>query len=152
MSSQQELNRVFDLAIGREDAACKFYTGLCSRVKSPAVKEAFTKLAREEQGHKALLLSMKAEPGTQARFKPQADYHVAESESLPDISPDMPLRDAVALAMKKEEQAVNLYRDLAAAAAENGTRMLFENLANMELGHKVSLEALFVDIGYPEVF
>jgi hypothetical protein len=29
---------------------------------------------------------------------------------------------------------------------------VFNNLANMELGHKHRLETVFVDIGYPEAF
>jgi rubrerythrin len=152
MSAQHTLDTIFDLAISRETAANKLYTNLASRVKSPAVKEAFESLAKEELRHKTLLTTLKAEPLTQARFKPVTDYHIAETEAQPEITPDMPLRDAVALAMKNEQQAAIMYRGMAELTSDADMRTLFENLTNMELGHKSALEDLFIDIGYPEVF
>lgn len=152
MKTYQDLGKIFDLAIGREDAANKFYADLARRVTNRSVQEVFNALAKEELGHRSLLKTLKSEPGVQAKFKPSADYHVSETEAQPAVSPDMPLRDAVALAMKKEEQAVALYKSLGEAATAPEVRELFENLMNMESGHKNRLEALFVDIGYPEVF
>jgi len=87
-----------------------------------------------------------------SKITPPADYHIAESEPRPEISDDMPPRDAVALAMKKEQQAVEFYRGLAKTAKAADVRTLFENLTNMELDHKTKLEALFVDVGFPEAF
>lgn len=152
MSEKHTLDTIFDLAISRETAANKLYTTLAGRVKSPAVKEIFESLAKEELKHKALLSTLKTGPLTQAKFKPMADYHVAESEPLPEFKPDMPLRDAVALAMKNEQQAAFLYRSMAGFTSDPDMLTLFENLMNMELGHKSTLEDLFLDIGYPEVF
>ncbi|MEI6809564.1 MAG: ferritin family protein [bacterium] len=146
------LDNIFDLAIGREQSANRFYTDLARMVKNTSVKETFTSLAKEELSHEALLKTLKADPGLQSKLKPSKDYRVAESESQPAISEDMPLSNAVALAMKKEQQAAELYRSLAKSSTDADTRTLFENLTNMELGHKNKLEALFVDIGYPEVF
>jgi len=152
MSSQQTLDTIFDLAISREEAANRFYVDLSRRVKEPSVKEIFAELAIEELGHKDLLISLKSAPLTQSKFRPVADFHIAESEPQPEIKPDMPLRDAVALAMKNEQMAAGMYRGMAQLSTDTKMRTLFENLMNMELGHKNSLETLFVDIGYPEVF
>lgn len=152
MKTYQDLGKVFDMAIGREDAANKFYTDLARRSTNRAVQDVFNALAKEELGHKTLLMTLKVEPGVHAKFTPGADYHIAETEAQPKVSPQMPLRDAVALAMKKEEQAVALYKALGDAATTPEVKSLFENLMNMEAGHKNRLEALFVDIGYPEVF
>ena len=152
MKTYQDLGKIFDLAIGREDAANKFYADLARRATNRTVQEVFNALAKEELGHKSLLMTLKVEPGVHAKFKPAADYHVAETEVQPEVSTTMPLRDAVALAMKKEEQAVMLYMALGEAATTPEVKALFEDLMNMESGHKNRLEALFVDIGYPEVF
>lgn len=152
MNLHTTLNTIFDLAISKEEAANTFYVNLARRVKNSAVQETFNDLAKEELRHKDLLLTLKAEPLIHTKFKQLPDYHVAESEAPPEVSPDMPLRDAVALAMKNEQQAAALYRSMAQASTEPHIRALFENLMNMELGHKNSLETLFVDIGYPEVF
>jgi len=152
MSLPNPLSAIFDLAIRKEEAAYQFYSALAQRVKNPDVKEAFTGLSIEELRHKSLLTTLKAAPLLETKFNPLPDYHVAESEEQPAVTPNMPLRDAVALAMKNEFQAAELYRTMAHASKETDVRMLFENLMNMELGHKHSLEALFVDIAYPEVF
>lgn len=80
------------------------------------------------------------------------DYKVAETTELPKLSIDMKPADAIALAMKKEQQAVEFYRALGESATDASVKKIFENLTNMELGHKHRLENVFVEIGYPEVF
>jgi len=147
-----EFDKIIDLATSREVSASHFYARLARRAKNRAVQELFDSLAKEELDHQSLLTGLKAEPLLHATFAPSVDYHIAESELRPEISDDMPPRDAVALAMKKEQQAVEFYRGLAKAAKADDVRSLFENLMNMELGHKTKLEALFVDVGFPEVF
>ena len=54
--------------------------------------------------------------------------------------------------MKKEQQAVEFYLDLAARASDPELVKSLNALANMEKGHKTRLEDIFVQIGYPEVF
>ena len=152
MKTENTLDAIFAMAIDREEAANRFYAELARRVKNQAVRETFEALAKEELSHRTLLQALQADPQLGAKLKPGSDFHVAESEAAPDVRPDMPLRDAVALAMKKEQQAVELYRGLARVATDAGTHELFENLMNMELGHKSKLESVFVDIGYAEVF
>ena len=60
--------------------------------------------------------------------------------------------DAIALAMKKEEEAVKFYQGMAAVSQDEEIKGKFEYLAGMELIHKNRLENVFVEIGYPEVF
>lgn len=145
-------DQIFDLAIGREEDAHRFYLALADRVRNASTKETFQSLAKDELAHKAMLTVLKNDPELQSKLKPSPNYHVAETEAEPPVSSDMPLRDALALAMKKEQQAVTFYHGLAAVATDDATRKLFENLMNMELGHKNKLEAMFVDIAYPEKF
>jgi len=60
--------------------------------------------------------------------------------------------DAIALAMKKEEEAMNLYLSLAESCKDEAQKQIFKDLAAMERGHKFKMEKAFVDIGYPEVW
>jgi len=152
MNTRDTLDTVFDLAISKEAAAHLFYSELATKVKHPAVRETLERLAKEEVKHQDLLTVLKAEPLIQTKFDPVADYHIAETEPEPEVRPGMPLRDVVSLAMKNEQQAATLYRRLSALTSAPEVRDLFVNLMNMELGHKRTLEDLFVDIGYPEVF
>ncbi len=148
-----EFEEIFSTAIAREIEAHEFYQQVYERVENDNVKDVFQQLASEEMGHKELLEKFKYDPTMIMKIQaPSADYKVAEATELPTLSIDMKPADAIALAMKKEQQAVEFYRNLAAQAADKAAQDIFENLANMELGHKHRLENVFVDIGYPEVF
>ena len=152
MNSEQ-IEKLFSIAKNRELEAHQFYLSVSEKVKDPNVKGIFAQLAREEMGHYELLETFRNDPTASMKISaPPTDWKVAEAEELPKLSTDLKPRDAMALAMKKEQQAVEFYRSLSAAATDTETRSMFDNLANMELGHKHRLEKLFVDIGYPEAF
>lgn len=151
--NRNDIDRILTLAIGREIAANRFYADAAGRLKSRTAAEIFRKLARDEEGHRDALERLRRDPSLELKFiAPKSDFKVAESESGPELTIDLSPRDAVTLAMKKEQEAVEFYRSLAFLAADEGARTLFENLGAMELSHKHSLEKIFVDIGYPEVF
>lgn len=148
-----EFKKLFSQAIMREVEAHEFYRGVAERVDNESVREIFDQLAAEEMGHKDFLEKFEFDSAVEMKFiKPAKDFKVAEATALPELSIDMKPADAIALAMKKEQEAVEFYRCMADGAADDSTRTMFENLANMELGHKVKLESAFVEIGYPEVF
>jgi len=148
-----DIEQIFATAIEREIEAYEFYRKVSERTDNDTVKTIFHQLARDEQGHRDLLEEFKHNPTRMMKIQaPAADYKVAEATEMPKLSIEMKPADAIALAMKKEQQAVQFYRGLAANASDAGTQAIFENLANMELGHKHRLENVFVEIGYPEVF
>ncbi len=148
-----ELEKLFALAIAREAEAREFYYSAAQKVENASVKAIFAELAEQEIGHGEMLEQFKADPSLTMKMQaPKADWKIAETTELPALNIAIAPKDALALAMKKEEQAVNFYRSLAVAASDAEMRNIFENFANMELNHKQRLETLFVDIGFPEVF
>ena len=150
---QMQIEQILSAAIMREVEAHEFYQQVADRAKDMSVKEVFQQLAKEELGHQELLEGFKYNPTKIMKIQaPSADYKVAETTALPELSIEMKPADAIALAMKKEQQAVEFYRSMSAAATDADIKGMFENLANMELGHKHRLENVFVEIGYPEVF
>ena len=54
--------------------------------------------------------------------------------------------EIIAFAIDKEQEAVEMYSDLAARAQSPSGKILFKELADMERGHKTKLEKL--DMGY----
>jgi rubrerythrin len=149
----QEIQRVFGMATQRELEANAFYLRVAGSAADPEVKKVFTQLAEEEMGHFELLERLKNDPSLPMKIAaPGQDYKLAESMELPPFSDTMKPAEAIALAMKKEQQAVEFYRGLSAGATVSGLKDIFDNLANMELGHKHRLETVFVEIGYPETF
>jgi rubrerythrin len=149
----QELTRVFSLAAQRELEANAFYSRVAKTSGNADVKKVFEQLAQEEMGHFELLEKLRIDPTLPMKITaPKQDYKLAEATELPAFSDAMKPADAIALAMKKEQQAVEFYRGLSDAATDTQMKDVFNNLANMELGHKHRLETVFVDIGYPEAF
>ncbi len=150
---KMELQRLFSIAIKREIEAYEFYKNVAQRVKNDDVRNVFLELAEQELGHKELLEKYQYDPTLEMKFEsPPIDYKVAEATELPKLSMDMKPADAIALAMKKEQQAVEFYRALADGTKDAGLKKAFTSLSEMELGHKARLENVFVEIGYPEVF
>jgi len=148
-----EMEKIFSVAIGREAKAYEFYRDVAAKMTNDEVKKVFQQLADEELGHREQLETLLHDPTKVMQFNPPgADYKVAEATDPEPLSLDMKPKDAIALAMKKELEAVNFYKGLSAAATDAGLKQMFDNLANMELNHKARLETVFVEIGYPEVF
>jgi len=151
--TSQEIERIFSIAIKREMEANAFYSRIAKKAINAEVRELFSQLAEDEMGHFELLQGFKSDPTLPMKIPaPAKDYKIAEETELPPFTDDMKPKDAVALAMKKEQQAVEFYKKLAGHSHDTAMKDIFENLANMELGHKQKLENLFVEIGYPEVF
>ena len=152
MMDQLEFEKLMAVAVRREVEAHEFYRDVAERVTDKSVKKIFDDLAEQEMAHHDLLEKFRFDPETSVKFTAPRDLKVAETVADQPLSVDMKPADAIALAMKKEQQAVEFYREMAALAEEAGVRDLFVNLSNMEQQHKRSLETVFIDIGYPESF
>lgn len=147
-----ELEKIFSVAIKREIKAHEFYKDVAAKVKNDDVKKVFEQLSAEEMTHMETLERLKADPTAAMKFEAPPDYKVAEATDTQELTLDMKPKDAITLAMKKEQEAVEFYRALSASTSEASIKAIFDNLANMELNHKARLENVFVEIGYPEVF
>jgi len=147
-----EIVAILEAAIRDEEQAYEFYTEVAERATNPVVRQTFSELAGDELGHKVFLTGCLNDECMMRDFPVGPDYKVAEATPLPDLSIDMTPADAIALAMKKEEQAARGYEALANTAPDADRKKVFDNLAKMEIGHKTRLESLFMDVGYPEVF
>ena len=151
--NENDLNKLIDFAIDQERQAFTFYKAAAEKVTNPGVKKIFLELAEDENGHANLLELYKNNKELSEIFKFQnIDYKIAETQDLPPLSITMKPSEAIAIAMKREQEASELYRALATNALNNSEKEALENLSNMELGHKHKLENIFVEIGYPEVF
>jgi rubrerythrin len=64
----------------------------------------------------------------------------------------MDIKDAIGLAMKNEEIAMQKYEALAANCDDPELQDVFQKLAAMERDHKFKMEDSFVKVAYPEVW
>lgn len=137
-------------AIAEEIAARDFYQKAARQVKDRNVAALFEQLSKDENEHRNTLETFRFNPLAGVEFARAQDFRVSEQEAEPPLSLDMSPKEALQLAMKKEEKAAEMYRRLAAGCRDPGISRLYLELAEMERGHKCRLEELFVNAAYPE--
>ncbi len=144
---------ILKMAVGNEVEAYEFYRDAAAKMKDPAMKKTFQELADEESGHKVLLEGYLSNEMKDMKFSDEKDYKVAETVEAPQaLSTDMAFKDAIALAMKKEQEAMEMYQQFADASEGAKQKETFLELAKMEKGHKVRLEGIYTDIAFTEVW
>ena len=144
---------ILKMAVGNEVEAYEFYRDAAAKMKDPAMKKTFQELADEESGHKVLLEGYLSNEMKDMKFSDEKDYKVAETVEAPQaLSTDMAFKDAIALAMKKEQEAMEMYQHFADASEEAKQKETFLELAKMEKGHKVRLEDIYTNIAFIEVW
>ena len=147
-----EYKDIIKQAIANEVEARKFYENAANTLKDPHLKSLFSSLAEEEKKHRDILTKIYTSNTIDRYFSETRDYKVAESVEEPELSMDMKPADAFALAMKKEEEAMKQYGEMADLCDDPEKRQVFLDLAAMERDHKLKMETAFTDIGYPEVW
>jgi len=147
----QEYKKIINDAIKNETEAAEFYTGVFEKVKDEGLKVIFKELADEEKKHKALLKNFLSDSRSLS-FDEKADYKVSETVEAPRLTVDMKPVDAIALAMKREEEAMNMYKELAKCSSDAGQKKVFNALSKMEQGHKARLEDIYTNMAFPEVW
>ena len=152
MVTQLTLKEVLGKAIRKETESQLLYLELSQRVNKEAAKEAFQRLAREEQGHQRLLEQyLRGELKEGVLSHGQAiDYKIAEHLDQPAISPEMELKDVFLLAANREKASHEFYLDLARIHPRGRIRGLFEELAAQELQHKQKVEFLYTEVAFPQ--
>ncbi|KLU60750.1 rubrerythrin [Peptococcaceae bacterium CEB3] len=140
-------------AIHNEVEAYEFYRDAGKKITSDRnLADTFEELAVEEQKHRDFLQDYLDGDMPDFQLNDFDDYHVSEGVEKPKLTTNMKFVEAVALAMKKEEEAMNMYKKLAASSANDQQKELFLDLSRMEEMHKVKLEKIYVNAAYVEVW
>ncbi len=143
-------------SVQAEQAAHDFYKAAAEKVTNVSLRDMFEKLAIDELGHRDFLQGLLAGDAFDVTIKEAAnDYRLAEEtiEEKPELTTDMPFDKAIAMAIKREEEAMASYEALAKEAeGDEQLHSMFINLRNMEQSHKTSLEAIYMNVAYAEVW
>lgn len=146
MIQWNKIDEILDFAISEEEAAAEFYAGLAERAEHPSMREVFEGFAREEQGHKASLLAVKAGDIVVRAKGDVLDLKIGDYLVDVEPSPDMGYQDALIVAMKKEKAAFKLYQDLAAIVQDEKVKAVFLALAQEEAKHKLRFEVEYDEV------
>jgi rubrerythrin len=146
-----EFKKIIKFAISNEIEAYEFYKGVSDKSQDTNLKRTFAELADEEAKHRKFLEGLTSGK-TQMHFEEAKDYKVSQTIEKPKLSLGMKPVDAIALAVKNEEEAMDLYTKMADCSTGAEQKKMFQSLANMEQGHKVKLEETFTNMAFPEAW
>lgn len=147
----QELQALIEQAIAQEELSHAFYRRMADLVSHAETKETFAYLAQEELDHKAFLKQCLTPAGCTLAGK-ATDTRLAEIMQAPPISEDLSPREALVVAMKREEGSYHFYKHLASLQPPGDAKDFLEKMAEVELGHKEKVEYLYDNAAFPEVW
>jgi rubrerythrin len=148
----EEYRKIVQDAIAKEVESYVFYRSVHEKVKDAALKSTFRELAGEEVKHREFLEGLLVKPMKELHFDESRDYKVSKTIDRPTVTIDMKPLDGLKLAIKKEEDAMELYKGLSAAARDADVKRMFDSLAKMETSHKARLEDIFTNQAFPETW
>ena len=105
----KDLETIINAAIETEIEAYEFYMAAAEKMQDASARSLFLELAEEEKGHREILSKLDLANFEGLSSMKQADFGLAKQVSKPKLSVDMNFQEAVALAMKNEEEAMQLY-------------------------------------------
>jgi len=144
---------ILEFAIGKEIEAYEFYLSASKKItKDENLAKTFEELAAQELKHREFLQDLMQGHVHHFHMPELEDFHISETVEKPKLTTEMKFADAVALAMKNEEEAMDMYSRLARGSADPDQKELFEELSRMEELHKVRLEEIYVNAAYGEVW
>jgi rubrerythrin len=146
-----ELKPFIEQAIRQEELSHEFYNRLADLVTDAETKDTLAWLAKDELEHKAFLESCLTPTGCTLVGQAQ-DTHLAEIMEAPHIGPHMSPKEALMVAMKREEGSYHFYERLASMQPPGDAKAFLEKMAKMELGHKQKVEYLYTNVAFPEVW
>jgi rubrerythrin len=146
-----EMEAIIKSAITQEEMSHDFYQRLAGLVSHQETKDILEFLAKDELEHKAFLLSCVTPQGCKLAGKAQ-NVHLAEMLEAPTISNDLSPKEALVIAMKREEGSYRFYQTLAGLQPPGEIQAFLEKMAKVELKHKEKVEYLYDNAAFPEVW
>ena len=148
----KELKDIIEFAVEREIEAYEFYRDAQNKVKPENLRDLFKELAEEELEHRDFLRDFLKTDVEEIKLDEFSDFKISETLDKPVLSVEMDFSDAIALAIKNEEEAMLMYEGLAKACLDEKEKDLFLGLMNMEQMHKARLEEVYVNTAFGEVW
>jgi len=141
------IDEILTFAIDREKEAVTFYSDLSKKETTASIKETFKELAQEEAKHVKLLtgFSMNKTAIQSYEVKGIADLKISDYLTDIEYSEGMVMEDIITLAMKREEKAANLYKELEQKTSDAEAKKLFRLLVQEESEHKLKFERMYDD-------
>ena len=141
------VDEILSFAIDNEKDAVEFYTSLAKQATRASLKQTFEGFAKEEEKHVSLLSNMTANKAKidSYEFKEITDLKISDYMVETEYKEGMPMPEILKIAMKREENAVKLYTNLAGKTDHEDAKKVFMILVQEEAKHKLILETMYDD-------
>ena len=143
--NKEDYKRILSIAIQTEINGNEYYQAMGKKVTDPSVKQLFNIMAEESLSHIRKLGAYLKTDEQPIEVDEAIDYQIAETITKPEISEDITFIEAVALAMKKEQEVMDMFNVMAAFNRDAEQKQMFAALAEMAKGHMAKLEELYYD-------
>ncbi len=143
--NRKNFDKIIDFAVEREKAAVVFYRELQGKAKFEAQKEMLKEFEEMEKGHITVLENIRKKGFVKIEQKEVQDLKISDYTVSIEPYDDMDYQDILIIAMKREESATKLYKDMAARFQGTDIQKLFLRLSAEEAGHKLRFEKLYDD-------
>jgi rubrerythrin len=149
---KSEYVKILSYALESEIDANMFYLAIADKAKDTYVKHLFSELAADELKQAENLEGFLNTDAKAIVFLKGIDYKISETIVKPEITADMKFKDAVALAMKNEQNAMDMYNAMSDSSYNAEQKQMFEAMAVMDKSHKTILEDIYNQAAYNEVW
>ncbi len=137
------LDEIIKFAVEREDSAYKLYKRAAELSTSISSKKMFEELAQEEATHKDVFVKIDDEKAESHKLCTLPESSIAKYLAEVSFQPDMSYSQIIASALKTEENAYQLYKTAAGMTEDPKLQKVLMNFADVELGHRRRLEAIY---------
>ena len=137
------INDVIEFAVQREDTAFRLYKLAAQLTNEPSARKMFEEFAVEESTHKSVFSRIAESRSEDASACVLPEPSIAAYMVDVPFRVDMTYREILTYALKAEDGAYNLYRAAAGATDNEELRKILLNFAEVELGHRRRIEAIY---------
>lgn len=143
---RQTIHSIIDFAIDTEIDSYDFYKEAINKTDDLQAKIIFGNLAEEELRHKEFLEKLLKDDSYSFEFEQFTDYKISEDIHKNNYSDKIDLKEAIEIAIKKEEEAMYMYKALSDDSVNKEVKDIFLDLSKMEQMHKVKLEEIYIKL------
>jgi rubrerythrin len=137
------LDDVIKFAVEREDTAYKLYKRAAELSTSVSSRKMFEELAAEEATHKDVFSKIDVEKAEHHKLCTLPESSIAKYLADIPFRADLTYSEILAFALKTEENAYQLYKAAAGMTDDKKLQKVLMNFADVELGHRRKIEAIY---------
>jgi rubrerythrin len=137
------LKEVVDFAIEQEEGAYQRYKRAAELAESPSARKLFEELAQEEATHKEVFSKVDPDKIAEVNVCKIPEATIGQYLKEVPFHPEMGYQEILTYALKAEENAYQLYKAAAGMTEDPRLQKTLLTFAEVELGHRRKIEALY---------